>query len=199
MKICPVCNTQYEDDASEKCTNDDTALVPVPKLDENPPLPTIVPAEPDADTSDFDLEAVHGEIEKRKAEPEAMPGVTTPEAPPEVVAPEAAPPVPVVKAKNKLLLLIAIAIITLFIVVGGIGTYCWMRGNMEVSIELHSNPDGATIYFDGKLIGIAPATLRTTKGAHRVVFEHAGYQTIEEFIEVSGDGHVVVKKTVPVQ
>ena len=196
MKICPVCNTQYKDDASEKCTNDDTPLVPVPKLDENPPLPTIVPAEPDADTSDFDLEAVHGEIEKRKAEPKPAPVIAVPEiATPE---PEVAPPAAIAKAKNKSWVLIAIVIIALFIVAGGIGTYCWMRSNVEVPIELHSNPDGATIYFDGKLIGVAPATLRTIKGMHRVVFEHAGYQTIEEWIEVFSDGRVVVKKTVPI-
>ena len=64
-----------------------------------------------------------------------------------------------------------------------------------VPIELRSNPDGASVYFDGKLVGTSPASLRTHTGIHHVVYERAGFQSVQQVIEVTGDGHVVVKET----
>ena len=71
MRICPECQTRYDDDV-ESCPTDGELLVELPaELSGNPPAPEPQQAGTNERTSMIDLEAIEAERAARRAEQEA--------------------------------------------------------------------------------------------------------------------------------
>ena len=67
-----------------------------------------------------------------------------------------------------------------------------------MEVHLHSVPPGAEAVLDGKKIGMTPVMVRIKKGTHQVIFEQIGYEPVKEMITVAADGHLLVKKMIPI-
>ncbi len=209
MKTCPICKTSYEDNTIEKCAKDGAALEAVQSVPENPALPEIMAAPSDAVTSDFDIEEVKNEQEKQAATPSVtqepiQESVSTPttQIAEAVSAPkEAAGPPENVETlpKNRLKSTWLFAALAFLLVAGSsIGFYFWFYKSNLVEVHLHSVPPGAEAVLDGKKIGMTPVMVRIKKGTHQILFEQVGYQSVKEMITVAADGHILVKKMIPI-
>lgn len=53
-------------------------------------------------------------------------------------------------------------------------------------------PEGATIYFDGKVIGDAPCEMTKVTGEHDITLKKAGYETQTYTVDIEDDGEDVV-------
>jgi hypothetical protein len=211
MKICPLCQTQYEDDTLDKCPNDGTLLVLVDKLEKNPTLPQVVSAPPDAITSEFDVEAVQREADAQKTPTKQAPRDEVAADAPQVVTLSQVEPsdtrlepthdlaTPISPPKPKTSKSIY-AVIALVVLVGlAVASYFLFFKSDLVKVELRSNPSGATVLVDGKEVGRSPVQTKVEKGLHEVIFEQRGYESIQETILVSDESHIVVKDMKPIQ
>jgi len=173
----------------------------------NPPLPETVSAPADAITADFDVKEIQKEQDKLSSPasdpitastPAPISATSTSEptpalaiAAPATVISQASPPRSLAKKW------IVIGSIVLFLILVGIGIYALIQANGLVKVQFHSSPSGAEITLDGKKIGTTPLTIRIGKGAHQVIFEQSGYQTIQKNLMIQ-DGRVIVKKMLPI-
>ena len=53
-------------------------------------------------------------------------------------------------------------------------------------------PEGATIYFDGKVVGDAPCEMTKVTGEHDITLKKAGYETQTYTVDIEDDGEDVV-------
>lgn len=53
-------------------------------------------------------------------------------------------------------------------------------------VRVTSTPPGATIIFDGREVGVAPATVQLSEGSHELLLNLAGYQSHTDTIDVIG-------------
>src|SRR5262249_4992155 len=60
------------------------------------------------------------------------------------------------------------------------------------TLEVHSNPDGAEVYADDKLVGDAPATLKLQPGQHAIKVVLPGYKdwSRELTVEAAASAHL---------
>ena len=61
--------------------------------------------------------------------------------------------------------------------------------------EITSDPDGAEIFLDDKLIGTTPATLRLTEGTHTLILKSPHHPYWQRSITVLKDSTITVKAT----
>jgi hypothetical protein len=66
-------------------------------------------------------------------------------------------------------------------------TLCGFRGH-----EITSDPDGAEIFLDDKIIGTTPATLRLTEGAHTLILKSEGHADWIRSINILKESTVTV-------
>jgi len=198
MKICPTCNTNYEDDNLEKCPKDNAVLNLVEPQNVSLPLstPSVLPEENSAPT-----EATTEDLEPETAQykPEHQPQAPKQRTEPAIFIAE-----PQKNSsfhaqsflKNRWLLIGP----PLFVIILGIlvGIYFWVSYHSSAEVHLNSNPVGAQVILDGKKVGTAPLLIRLKKGTHQVTFELPGYEITTEDIEVIDNHHVLIKKMVPI-
>ncbi len=68
-----------------------------------------------------------------------------------------------------------------------------LRGwEASVSVALTSNPDGAQIYVNDSLIGIAPATLNLSPGKHIIRVSLSGYKDWVREVSAESGAKVVL-------
>ena len=198
MKVCPLCHTPYDNDSIQNCTKDGTLLIVAQKLPENPPLPEAIHADPDADTADFDFEAIHSEYAHLKQEKKeeknpsevVIDNAVKPPAPP-APAPALPMPTPSRRSVSKTAWL-SIGIIVLLL---GLLTalYFWLSSSKPISVELRSYPNGAIVMLDGKSLGPSPVRAYVSPGKHEVVFSQKGYDPIQKILDVSKSGQITEK------
>jgi predicted Ser/Thr protein kinase len=63
-------------------------------------------------------------------------------------------------------------------------------------VEVRTNPPGATLQADGKVVGgTTPTSIRLTAGRHTLTISLAGYQSIQKDVDVPADGTLAVNET----
>jgi predicted Ser/Thr protein kinase len=63
-------------------------------------------------------------------------------------------------------------------------------------VEVRTNPPGATLQADGKVVGgTTPTSIRLTAGRHTLTISLAGYQSIQKDVDVPADGTLAVSET----
>jgi serine/threonine-protein kinase len=63
-------------------------------------------------------------------------------------------------------------------------------------VEVRTNPPGATLYADGKVVaGTTPTSIRLTAGRHTLTLSLAGYQSVQKDVDVPADGTIAVNET----
>lgn len=180
MKICPQCQTQYDDDTLATCEQDGAPLLEVPALPLNTLNPQIEPALPDADTADFDLDAVRSQLIKKA------------DAPKKVTAPKKGP-----KSNpfNRRALLLALGGLVFAVLLFGI--YLLFFAQPKVEIELNSDPAGAMVLLDGAEVGFAPVKVKVHAGTHQVIFRQKGFDDTHQTVQVAPDGTVTTTSPSP--
>jgi PEGA domain len=186
VKTCPVCKTFYKDDSLEKCANDGETLELSEENTPNRILSENASATADAVTSDLDVKQVRAEPKKQvqKSPPE------------QTIEPE-----PALQSTTSRILKNKWAIPTILSVLllaSAAYFYFWFYRSDLVDVNLLSVPTGAEVMLDGKKIGTTPLLVRIKKGTHQVVFEQIDYQPVNEILTVEKNGHVLIKKMIPI-
>ncbi|HEX7022533.1 MAG TPA: PEGA domain-containing protein [Trueperaceae bacterium] len=60
------------------------------------------------------------------------------------------------------------------------------------TIDINSNPSGATVYVDEQFVGYTPVTYGTTSGTHTIRVERSGYSPFQTQVNVPGGNTVQV-------
>lgn len=150
----------------------------------NPRNPEVIPATPDIDTADLEIEAAKA-VEN---------------APPAMVAkPEVAPISTSIKApirERKFSFMMGLLTLLALILSAALAYYFFFAST-TVQVVLHSDPPGATVVLDGNEVGISPVTVEVKPGTHTVIFLQSGFQPFQQTIEVAFDGTVIQQKLIP--
>lgn len=67
------------------------------------------------------------------------------------------------------------------------------------TVSVLSDPDGAEIFVDGKFVGNAPATLKLSPGAHKIIVKAVGRSDWARELEVLKDSQVNLKAVLSAQ
>jgi hypothetical protein len=55
-------------------------------------------------------------------------------------------------------------------------------------VNFHSLPDAATVFINGKIVGITPVTVPLPMGSHTILIEKRAYTSIHYQLNIDRDG-----------
>ncbi len=62
-------------------------------------------------------------------------------------------------------------------------------------VVIKSNPDGAEITIDGKLVGTTPSTVQLTPGEHTISIDKSGFKQWQRTMTVTAGGAINLEAT----
>lgn len=217
MKICPKCQSQYDDPGLTHCP-DDGALLVREGAPNNPRLAEVIPVDESAETRMLDVASLREGIDDEEAPPadQPEPGATEPiseqqlkqaiaqaraerEASAHGVAVDDEAPkrpvdhtVQVQRSRDEPrrgMLAALIALIALVLVIAGALTFLlWPR---PTYLHITASPSEAKVEIDNAVAGQAPVNLEVTPGQHTVGLTLDGYHPFAQVVEVPKEGRLL--------